>query len=300
MNTENLLSACMLLVAMAMPVPANAQQPAVAQTHLKVGDVAPDFTLPDESQKPVNLSDFRGKKNVILAFYVMAFGPNCSNEIKAYQADIANGKIDLNNTAVLGIGMDNPYVNAEFGKQLSAQFPLLSDMTRKVTKEYGILNYEKQIATRATFVIDKQGIIQYIEEGQGAVDPTGAVTMSTALTNKHSQVQNAQPTAAVKRTILLKQDLSIRGFEAVMVSVDLPPGSAEGRHTHPAEAYAFVQEGLIVLEVAGKPDATLKAGDIFYIASGQVHQASNKSNVPAKLAVVFVAEKGKPLTTKAE
>lgn len=48
-------------------------QPAVAKTHLKVGDMAPDFTLPDAERKPVKLSDFRGKKNVVLAFYVFAF-----------------------------------------------------------------------------------------------------------------------------------------------------------------------------------------------------------------------------------
>lgn len=49
------------------------QQPAVAHTNLKVGDVAPDFTLPDNSGKQVHLADFRGKKNVILAFYILAF-----------------------------------------------------------------------------------------------------------------------------------------------------------------------------------------------------------------------------------
>jgi len=49
------------------------QQPAVATTHLKVGDPAPDFTLPDNNRQPVKLSDFRGKKNVVLAFYVLAF-----------------------------------------------------------------------------------------------------------------------------------------------------------------------------------------------------------------------------------
>ncbi len=52
---------------------APAQQPAIAHTHLKVGDPAPDFTLRDNNWKPVKLSDFRGKKNVVLAFYVLAF-----------------------------------------------------------------------------------------------------------------------------------------------------------------------------------------------------------------------------------
>jgi peroxiredoxin len=106
--------------------------------------------------------------------------------LKAYQADIANGKIDLNDTAVLGVSIDSPFANAEFAKQLGVQFPLLSDMTRKITKEYGILNDEKQFASRTTFVVDKQGVIQHIEEGQGAVDPTSAVTMCTTLKKKQS------------------------------------------------------------------------------------------------------------------
>ena len=59
---------------LAMGVAAQQQpQPSIAKTHLKVGDVAPEFTLPDQNRKPVKLSDFRGKKNVILAFYVLAF-----------------------------------------------------------------------------------------------------------------------------------------------------------------------------------------------------------------------------------
>jgi cytochrome oxidase Cu insertion factor (SCO1/SenC/PrrC family) len=71
-----LLFGCLLLLAVAMQVPGSAQQPVVAKTHLKVGDLAPDFTLPDQNRNTVKLSDFRGKKSVILAFYVMAFSPN--------------------------------------------------------------------------------------------------------------------------------------------------------------------------------------------------------------------------------
>ena len=113
------------------------------------------------------------------------------------------------------------------------------------------------------------------------------------------QALNAQQAPAVKRTILLKQEMTIPGREAVMASVDLPPGSAEGRHTHPAEVFAFVQEGTISLEIEGKPTVTLKAGEIFYIAPGSVHQAINNGTAPAKLSAVFIAEKGKPLTTPA-
>jgi quercetin dioxygenase-like cupin family protein len=129
-----------------------------------------------------------------------------------------------------------------------------------------------------------------------------ALTAACLLATVAMFAQYGQNTQApsVTRKIVLKQDMTIPGREAVMALVELPPGSAEGKHTHPAEVYAFVQEGTIVLEAAGKPDATLKAGDIFCIAPGQVHQAINKGNTTAKLSAVFVAEKGKPLTTKAE
>lgn len=109
----------------------------------------------------------------------------------------------------------------------------------------------------------------------------------------------AQQPPAVKRSVLLKQDMTIPGHEAVMASVELPPGSAEGKHSHPAEVYAFVLEGTPTMDVEGQPSKSLKAGDIFYIAPGKVHEGRNTGSTTAKLAVVFVAEKGKPLSTPA-
>ena len=110
---------------------------------------------------------------------------------------------------------------------------------------------------------------------------------------------HAQQPPSVKRTILLKQGMTIPDRDAVMAYVDLPPGSAEGRHVHPAEVYGFVLEGTITQQIEGKPDATLKAGDFVYFGPGQVHQAINSGSSAAKLAAVFVADKGKPLTTPA-
>jgi quercetin dioxygenase-like cupin family protein len=107
----------------------------------------------------------------------------------------------------------------------------------------------------------------------------------------------AQQAPSVKRTVLLKQDMTVPGREAVMALVELPPGASEGRHTHPAEVYVFVQEGTPTFEVEGQPTRTFKAGDVFSIAPGQVHQGTNKGGATAKLLAVFVAEKGKPLTT---
>ena len=127
--------------------------------------------------------------------------------------------------------------------------------------------------------------------------PLAALAIALAVGLAAVSALNAQPAPAVKRNIVLKQEMTIPGREAVLAIVDLPAGSAEGKHTHPAEVFAFVVEGTVVLEVEGRPNATLKPGDHFYLAPGSVHQVVNSSAAPAKLNAVFVAEKGKPLTT---
>jgi quercetin dioxygenase-like cupin family protein len=107
----------------------------------------------------------------------------------------------------------------------------------------------------------------------------------------------AQQPPAVKRNVVFKQDMTIPDREAVMALVEIPVGAQEGKHTHFAEVFAFVLEGTISLENEGGPNMTLKAGDVFHILPGKVHNAMNTGTVTAKLAAVFVAEKGKPLTT---
>ena len=86
--------------------------------------------------------------------------------------------------------MDSPAANAAFAKQIGVTFPLLSDMNKKMLKSYGILKgYDVhddtfEWALRANIVIDKQGIIQFVEEGDSAVDPNTALTMCTTLHKK--------------------------------------------------------------------------------------------------------------------
>ena len=107
----------------------------------------------------------------------------------------------------------------------------------------------------------------------------------------------AQQPPALKRTVVSKTDLAgCTDREALMVWVEIPVGGAEGRHMHNAEAFVFVIEGTITLENEGAPKVTLKAGDNFTYKPGKWHEAANAGTTPAKLAVVFVAEKGKPLT----
>ena len=88
--------------------------------------------------------------------------------------------------------MDSPAANAAFAKQIGVTFPLLSDMNRKMLKSYGILKgYDRdketfEWALRANIVIDKQGVIQLIDEGDGAVDPNTAMSVCTDLHKKQS------------------------------------------------------------------------------------------------------------------
>ena len=88
--------------------------------------------------------------------------------------------------------MDSPAANAAFAKQIGINFPLLSDMNRKMLKTYGILkgydvqNETYEWALRANIIIDKQGVIQFVEEGDSAVDPNTALTMCTTLHKKDS------------------------------------------------------------------------------------------------------------------
>jgi len=88
--------------------------------------------------------------------------------------------------------VDSPAANAAFAKQIGITFPLLSDMNRKMLKAYGILkgydvqNETYEWALRANIVIDKQGVIQFVEEGDSAVDPNTALTLCTTLHKKEA------------------------------------------------------------------------------------------------------------------
>lgn len=101
----------------------------------------------------------------------------------AYQAGIA--KFEGSDTKVFGISTDNIPSQAEFAAKNNVSFPLLSDFAkRQVSAEYGVLIPDAGMANRATFVVDKEGKIAYIEEGSAAVDPTGADTACSRLAHK--------------------------------------------------------------------------------------------------------------------
>jgi peroxiredoxin len=102
-------------------------------------------------------------------------------------------KLEASNTVVLGISIDSPAANAAFAKQLGVTFPLLSDMKHNVLTEYGILKKydvkgdQYEWADRTTFVVDKDGVIKHVEEGNSAIDPNSAVAVCTGLHEKAGQ-----------------------------------------------------------------------------------------------------------------
>ena len=102
--------------------------------------------------------------------------------MKAYQADIA--KFEATDTQVFGLSVYSVPANREFAKQIGVTFPLLSDFKRTVVKDYGLFNEEGGYGNRATFVIDKDGIIQYIDEGNVAIDPSSVEDACNILTHK--------------------------------------------------------------------------------------------------------------------
>jgi len=101
--------------------------------------------------------------------------------MKAYQADIA--KFDEADTQIFGLSMDAIPSNREFAKQLGVTFPLLSDWERTVTKDYGLYSGKGYLA-RATFVVDKEGLIRHIEQGNTAIDPKSAFETCSMLKKK--------------------------------------------------------------------------------------------------------------------
>jgi quercetin dioxygenase-like cupin family protein len=130
--------------------------------------------------------------------------------------------------------------------------------------------------------------------------PVLAVSIAAALSAAGIHAMKAQQAApTVKRNVVMKQDSVAPGREVVMAQVELPPGGREGKHTHFAEVYAFVLEGTVNVDIEGETK-TYHAGEVFFVPQGKIHEASNTSGAPVKIAAVFVAEKGKPLTTQVQ
>jgi peroxiredoxin len=130
---------------------------------LKVGDVAPDFSLRDQDGNSVSLSDYRGKKNVVLVFHPLAFTSICSTQMPGYNKELQT--FEGLETQVLGLSVDSSPAHRAWAEMLGGiDYPMLADFYPhgEVARKYGILRPEG-ISERATFVIDKEGKVRSIE-----------------------------------------------------------------------------------------------------------------------------------------
>ena len=153
---------------------------------VNIGDTAPAFTLRATDKREVSLSEYEGKKT-ILVFYPGAFTGVCDKEMCAFQDNL--GKLNQSNAVVLGISVDSPWANAEFARKYNLEFALLSDLDREVVQAYdasfvglgGIEGY--MCANRVVIVIDKNGLVahRWVAENPG-VEPDYDAIVSFAAT----------------------------------------------------------------------------------------------------------------------
>ncbi|MGH3389653.1 MAG: peroxiredoxin [Actinomadura sp.] len=128
---------------------------------VEVGDSAPDFELKDQHGSPVKLSDFRGKKDVVLVFYPLAFSGVCTSELCTIRDELPT--LGGEDVQVLTVSVDSMFSHRAWADQEKYEFPLLSDFWPHgaVAEAYGVFDEEKGLSTRGTFVIDKEGVVRW-------------------------------------------------------------------------------------------------------------------------------------------
>jgi mycoredoxin-dependent peroxiredoxin len=130
---------------------------------ISVGTAAPDFTLKDQSQKEVKLSDFKGKKNVVLVFYPLDWSPTCTNEHACFVNDMK--KFEQLDAQVMGISVDSAWSHKAYAEKMGIQYPLLADFQPRgaVGDKFGVFLADKGITGRAIAIVDRSGNIAWFK-----------------------------------------------------------------------------------------------------------------------------------------
>jgi mycoredoxin-dependent peroxiredoxin len=130
---------------------------------IAVGETAPDFALRNQNHQEVRLSDFRGKKNVLLVFYPFAFSGVCHGELCEIRDNI--GDFVNDDAELMTISCDAPYAQKAWATQEGYEFQMLADFWPHgaIASAYGVFNEEKGFPFRGTFLIDKNGLVQFAE-----------------------------------------------------------------------------------------------------------------------------------------
>ncbi len=133
---------------------------------IEEGQKAPDFSLVCETGDSISLSDYRGKKNIVLYFYPKDDTPGCTKEACAFRDDWSEyGKLD---TQILGVSRDDEKSHLKFSQKFTLPFPLLADTSGQVVADYGVWQEKNMYGkksmgiVRSTFVIDKEGTVRKI------------------------------------------------------------------------------------------------------------------------------------------
>jgi peroxiredoxin (alkyl hydroperoxide reductase subunit C) len=133
---------------------------------IEVGSAAPDFTLRDQNQQGVSLSDFRDRKSVLLVFFPLAFTGVCQGELDEIRDHLPVYEND--NVQMLAISVGPPPTHKIWATQSGFTFPVLSDFWPHgaVAQAYGVFNDDAGFANRGTFVVDPSGVIRFAEMKQ--------------------------------------------------------------------------------------------------------------------------------------
>src|SRR6202012_3627600 len=128
---------------------------------IAVGTAAPDFTLKDQNQKEVKLSDFKGKKNVVVVFYPLDWSPVCTNEHACFVNDMK--RFEQLNAQVLGISVDSAWSHKAFAEKMGIHYPLLADFHPRgaVGEKYGVYLADKGITGRAIVLVNRAGNVSW-------------------------------------------------------------------------------------------------------------------------------------------
>jgi peroxiredoxin len=147
---------------------------------IKVGEKAPDFSLPNHKGEQVSLSDFRGRK-VMLAFYPSDFSPVCSDQLSIYQE--VKPDLDEAGLEVVGVSIDHSWAHRAFRKELNLDFTLLADFHPKgqVAELYGAYLPDYGTSNRSLVLVDPEGVVSWVYESTTPLEIPGANLLFDAL-----------------------------------------------------------------------------------------------------------------------
>ncbi|MEO8045615.1 MAG: cupin domain-containing protein [Spartobacteria bacterium] len=123
-----------------------------------------------------------------------------------------------------------------------------------------------------------------------------ALILSVALVVLSVRTASAQDSLKNGKVLQRTELADAKGSEAIMVLRELPPGAESGKHTQPGNEFVYIADGSVIFEAQGKAPVTLKAGESFQTAAGEVHNVKNASATePAKAIAFYIAKKGTPM-----